>query len=250
MKDRLTFEVIAYDSALPQTGSKKLVYFTDTNSNNEACSITLLSEQFIIKFVFNHESAKELIFKKLDIPLNSKVVFEVKHPLVSPREPDIDVMIYKESEPHKTIAIQVKRVKVEAVSQKKDKVNKIEDIKKGIKQANITKDLGFYKVYLMILAEVDGRERKEYNFLSRGMTPQTFTQLYEIATFEKLYREIGIIIVEIVQPVDKDITQAGAIGVCLLRDAKPEEQKEKLTNKIKGFIRYREKLEGKVWAVY
>lgn len=240
MKEYLEFKSITFDTIQLQGNVSSFPLFED-NPNLNSESITRRIEDQIARWLFSINPVKELILCELQIPLqNIWYDFRIAEPITNPHKKpgDIDILICEKQRPDQSIAIQCKRIKVTAIDMGKDKVSRrIADIADGVLQANGSRDMGFYKTYLVLLVVIDGRNRDLNNILSRGSTPRTLNRIYDFPGRGDLYSEIGIVIIEIVQPTSKGFTQMAQVNVCVLAPAKPLSQLVSLTNRVKYLLK-------------
>jgi len=241
MRTVLQFNTVAFDSVnLPReiAAGTTFTFFVD-NSNLDGEDVLSESEEILVSWLFSFDLTRRLIFKELNISENVFYGLKIIGPIIKDvrKKPgDIDVLICENQKPHQAIALECKRVKVKAIDMENDKVNKIEKIRKGVEQANALRELGFHKTFLTILVLADGRERKEYNFLARDPTTETYKQIYDFPR-DKLHDDVGVIFVEIDQPIGKPINDAAVVGICIDKEAKQLEQPIHLTNRINELIR-------------
>ncbi len=241
MADKLLFTYIDYDTGtIPRCMPPRysMEFFKDVNEN--ANSITNKHEKQIITWLFQNALFKRMFYGELKIKETSIVNVEVKEPVISSpnKKPgDIDILLCDINKPNEAIALEAKRIKTIVKKNGNDKINKIEDIKSGIFQANGLREMGFYNSYLALFIETDGRERQDVQFLFRSANKQTLKRLYDFPQRDKLHRDIGIVFIEVVQPIDREINRAGAIGICVVKEAKPLSQPTSLTNRITEFLK-------------
>lgn len=182
---------------------------------------------------------RNLLLTELEIKQNPFYKLAVKEPIINDQKEkpgDIDILICKTQEPHKAIAIECKRVKVTTVDMENDKVNKISNVGNGVQQANSLCKLGFHRTYLAILVEVAGKNRKEYNILSRGSSPVTLEKVYDFPYRDNLHKDVGVIFIEITQPTGKHIDNMVIVGICIDKEAGQIEQSSNLTNRINELL--------------
>ncbi len=198
-------------------------------------TVTALNESSIVRHLFS-SSAKELIFDELEVPCDSSIHFEVTEP-IAPRgaKPgDIDVLISQTGSARTAIGLQCKRVKVEALGQSTDRVNKLSDLSGAVRQVNLQRqNFGFHRNYLMIIIETYGALRDQTNVAFRGPTSNTFKEIYEFPQRESLHEDVGIVFIRITQPTHKTFRRMYELGVCLDKQARMLEQTDNLTNRIK-----------------
>ena len=237
MKEILTFHSIIWDTALitPETQGKiPLLIDQDGKSNS---NITDLPEPELIRFLMANIQVRSFIFRELGMPYNAFYRDSVAKPVIdnpNKKPGDVDLLICDKVNPHQSVAIEGKRIKVATLNEQDEIVSKLDgqNVIEGVKQAKGLRNLGFYNSYLALLVETDGRNRKECNTLSRHLNNGTLKKLYDFPYRDKLYQEIGIIIIEIVHPTNKNYSGMSQVNVCIVKGATPLEQPVILTNKI------------------
>lgn len=231
----LEFKVIAFDTQrLPREipGGSSYSFFKDVSSSS-ADRVTSVEEKRIIRWLFEQTPAKNLIFSELQTEQDLFFKLEVIGPIISDptKKPgDIDVLICGKQKPHRTTAIEGKRVKVTAVDRDNDKVNKINGVGDGVLQANALRELGFHRTYLAILIEVEGKNRSEYNVFFRDTLPNILKKVYDFPNRDDLHEDIGVIFIEITQPTGKHINGMAVVGICIDKEANRLDQPTRLTN--------------------
>ena len=154
---------------------------------------------------------------------------------------DIDAILFDPGQPERAVAIECKRVKA-SITSGVCSINGVDNIKKGIRQANALHRLGFNRSWLAVIIIVDGRGRTENNFLARGLQKKdfedVFTRTYGYALHKKypLAGEAGIMLIEIVQPKDKIIDDASFVSVCICRDAVSVQQPHDLSVRLRNVL--------------
>jgi len=235
----LTFKGIAFDTnKIGPTISASYPFFTDYPMVEEE-RVTQQKEEQIVSWLFSQTQVKELIFTELRIQ-NPCFSLNVVDPIIdnpNKKPGDIDILICEQRQPHRAIALECKRVKVIAADMENDKVNKIDNIGNGVKQANALREIGFHRTYLAILIEVEGKNRVEYNTLCRGPSPTTFKKVYDFPFRDKLHKDVGVIFIEISQPTGKSIDSMAGVGICIDKEAGRLEQPDYLTNRINTLLR-------------
>ena len=196
--------------------------------------VTEKTESEIVSWLFGEHYIREHLFKKFKI---EKPVYRLntRQPIIentNVKPGDIDILICGAEKPQYAIAIECKRVKVEVNTIDNDKINKINDIIEGIKQANSLHKMGFHNTYLGIIVEIDGRNKVSCNTISRGFSNNTYIRIYNFPQRERLKKEVGIIFIEIIQPTENSIDDTCMVGICIDREAKNINQPSNLTNRI------------------
>jgi hypothetical protein len=200
--------------------------------------VTQQKEDQIVLWLFSQTLARQFIFTELGMR-NPCFWLNVVDPIIdnpNKKPGDIDILICEQRQPHRAIALECKRVKVIAMDMENDKINKIDNIGNGVKQANALREIGFHRTYLAILIEVEGKNRAEYNTLCRGPSPTTFKKVYDFPFRDKLNKDVGVIFIEISQPTGKSIDSMAGVGICIDKEAERLEQPYNLTNRINTLL--------------
>ena len=236
MKTTLIFKVILYDSA-QILGNSSVSFFQDVNGR--VASVASESEQSIITWIMSDVQIRKFVLGCLKLDSNTGCKVCVREPLISnaARKPgDIDILLCEDRKLSNAVAFQCKRVKVVSQNTDSDVVNKIESISDGVRQANATREMGFYNTYLCLIIQTDGRMRKDNNFAFRGPTRETFSKIYDFPKRDEIDDDVGVIFIEISQPTGKNIEEACYIGVCVDKWAKPVEQPRRITEHIRNIF--------------
>lgn len=207
--------------------------------------VTAFDEKPIIRWLMLCPSSRQIILEELGLPPDAFHRPEVVQPFYAPGEGDIDLIICPRLSPHQAVAFECKRVKVESVNIGKDKVNKLQDVAGGVRQANklYNGSAAFFQTYLAIITEVDASGQGEINIPNRGIrsdtTPQrgdtrttTFKQIVEFPGRAELHDDVGIIFIEIAQPSHLSIDKQASVRVCVYRRAERRDQLTGVTNRV------------------
>lgn len=219
MKITLAFETAVFDrlhlpggQVIPAGKSFEMFLPSDGGIEND---VTEIDEESLLKF-FMSSPGSQLLFKRLDLPPNSRIAFSVREPIQrNINHPDFDLVICNPRSPHLTTAIQCKRVKVTAINDDKDKVNKLEGVGQVVKQARIQREeYGFHQNYIALFIQTFGRNREKQNVLFRGPRDETFQEIYDFPQRDSVHEDVGIIFIKITQPTGTDFREKGSIGIC------------------------------------
>jgi hypothetical protein len=243
MKKILEFKTIAIDTLTFRAGTAIHAGETFTMYSGyddlDDDDVTKEGEGEILRWLIE-SNAKDLLLGELNVGSSAFIAQSVKQPIVENpqgKPGDIDLLICDDYQAERAIAIQCKRVKVRALNQTDDDLNKLSDITGGVTQANFQRsNLGFHRNYLMIIMEADGRRRDENNVLFRGPSQETFKAVYEFPRRESLHDDIGVIFVDISQPTGKSFHKMSVVGVCLDKEASRLDQPPRLTNRVKEMM--------------
>lgn len=207
---------------------------TDTSVMNEPAA-TAIPEAALSRWLFTDPVVCRDLAAELRITHGSVVGFEVATTRLVPDASgpgDIDVLVCPKGSPGRALVIELKRVKIVPETFHTQLPGKLGELKHGVQQANLLHKLGFHRTFLMVAIITDGRERSGLNFASRGPT-SALVQLVDGALgYDELLPGVGLAFVELTQPVDKDITWAGAVAVRVVRDAELRTQAPVLTARV------------------
>lgn len=220
--------------------------FSDDSRFSEE-SITNKDERQLVNELFVQDQFRQLLFPEICVPTNSFYKTHVVEPLVtnSQKKPgDIDVLICRADDPTQAVAVECKRVEVTAVSSLDDDVHKINDIKNGANQTKAMRQMGFHRTFLCVIVQVDGRNRKEFNTLFRGLNSRatfdgerkTRKTIYEFPQSGLFHEDVGFIFIEVIQPTGKSFESMGGICLRMERDAKRIDQPSELSNRVAALM--------------
>lgn len=242
VKITLAFETVVFDrlhlpggQVIPAGKSFEMFLPSDGGIEND---VTEIDEESLLKF-FMSSPGSQLLFKRLDLPPNSRIAFSVREPIQrNINHPDFDLVICNPRSPHLTTAIQCKRVKVTAINDDKDKVNKLEGVGQVVKQARIQREeYGFHQNYIALFIQTFGRNREKKNVLFRGPSNETFQEIYDFPQRDSIHEDVGIIFIKITQPTGTDFREKGSIGICVDKAAGKLTQSTSLTERIAELMR-------------
>jgi hypothetical protein len=201
----------------------------------QATSVTDIPESELARWLFSHPVASRDIFRTLGLGDCSCIDFgrSPKDFDSDARGPgDIDVLLCPKPSPDRAVAIELKRVKIVPETFYTEQPGKLGDLKHGVQQANLLYSLGFYRTILMVAIVTDGRDRAGSNFASRGPTSTLANLIDQFPHNDRLGSGIGLTFVEITQPIDKEISWAGAVVVRSACDTEPRLQAAALTARV------------------
>lgn len=211
--------------------------------------VTAKAEAEILNWLLGTPPARDLLFTNLDLPAATYAQTSIIEPILDrrpTRKPgDLDMLLVPQpDDPSRVISIQAKRVKVEAVNTYRDDVSnrQVGNLTAVVEQANGSRELGFHLNYAMIVVQVDGLERSEFNFLARTTTEGQFNRIYHRAWDSPLHSDVGLIFIEISQPTGASIDIAGFIAISVDKRAKPLEQPVALNAKVRQLTQQRRSL--------
>ncbi len=97
--------------------------------------------------------------------------------------------------------------------------------------------LGFSRTYLGLVAVVDGRQYEGDTFFFRGTSDASYRRILDVAGTVDLMEAVGLLYVEIVQPVERPIAKAAMVSAAIAKEARPQQQSEHLTTRILNYFR-------------
>ena len=147
---------------------------------------------------------------------------------------DVDIFLHARNRPDEATAIQVKRIKVSAKAFRNQSPNKLPGFKKGVEQANLLADIGFFQVYLFVLVAVDSREHNRGEVSYDGPTNELRRVIETTIRPDKLLDRVGLLHLEYVQPMDYSPLSVGAGGSDLRQSATAVPQAAELTEWVAG----------------
>jgi len=236
MKRQMIFRQLYYDRQLIDGAT--ISFFTE--SNDQDASVTLMSEDQAIRWLFNNSPIKDIFIDGFFLEPSYVVpFFGLREPFtdVHKKPGDIDLLLVDERFPNSTIAFECKRVKAISIDADNAKVNNINGIRHGVIQANKYQSLGFHKSYLMIIMLEDSRTLDAGNAMMRNSKSEDVEKIYEIPWNEKLHDDVGIVFVNVTQPTGKHYNSMGGIGFCIDKPAQSLDQTIEMTNKVKRLLK-------------
>lgn len=223
------------------TGNKTEL-FNESNKNDS--SVTDLTEQEIVKWIFNDYAIKSTIIEEIyDLPTNDILIkLEVKEPLLNKKEQriigDIDAVIIPKSNPEKTIIIEFKRIKVSTLLDKTVKANKIQTIrKKGFSQIKKLRKFNYYKTYLGVIIEDDARNVESANTIIRDSKNEEIASIFNPNSDNKLETKAGLFFIKITQPTGEHFEIRYNFGINVEKKALEINQEKYITKRIKELLK-------------
>lgn len=250
----LTYQQISFDTAhVAQPDRPFQARFFEAGRHpfvDGSARVTEFDEKPIIQWLMLCPPARGVILDELGLPANAFHCPEVVRPFFVPGEGDIDLILCPRLAPHQALALECKRVKVESLNIGQDRINKLQNVPGGVRQANklYNGPFAFFQTYLAIITEVEASSQDERNIPTRGVrshtTPQrgdtrtdTFKQIVEFPGRAELNNDVGIILIEIAQPSRLSIDKQATVRVCVYRRAERRDQLDCVTNRMMEIMR-------------
>lgn len=251
--ENLTYRQISFDTAHIAPGHPVKATFFEAAPYayvDGSTRVTEFDEKTIVRWLMLCPPSRHIILEELGLPATAFYQPEVVRPFYSPGEGDLDLILCPQLWPREALALECKRVKVESVNAGQDKINKLQDVAGGVRQANklYNGPFAFFQTYLAIITEVEASGQAERNIPNRGVrsdtTPQrgdtsttTFRQIVEFPGRAELHDDVGILFIEIVQPSRLSIDKQATVRVCVYRRAERRDQHDGVTNRIREIMR-------------
>lgn len=238
MRIPLELRCVVFDSHELPSGSTHIEFFKTARSTG-ASSAAVRHERDLVKWLLSKESVRALLLAEMSLSALARCSTEVREPFLigaNTYPGDIDLLACDAARPDHAIAIEFKRVKAVATGAS-ERVNRLEALGRAGPQVEALHKLGFSRTYLGVIAVVDGRSSDGPSFPFRGLSDAKYASVIEIAGGLPLPSEVGLVYVEIVQPVDDAIENAHMVCVALPRRAASRQQGERITTLVDNFLR-------------
>jgi hypothetical protein len=142
---------------------------------------------------------------------------------------DVDVLICDPARPDLAVAIQAKRIKFDAWDIERGSPKKLQELEKAYEQANRDARVGFSLVYLYLFVVVDSREQNLGKNSYAGLSTELKELVYRAVSLSELDERVGLVQIELVQPMDYAPLSVGTSGAERRREAQPVIQTPELT---------------------
>jgi len=148
---------------------------------------------------------------------------------------DADAVLIERGRPECASAVEFKRVKVSQASLVTDEVNKLGELRKGVRQANSLHTAGFANVWLTVIVVADTRPADSIS--SFRFTPYQLVQrVIDAIPLTQLDPGVGVTVCEITQVSDRPANWRGGSGGQILQMAKEQNQSLQFTAAIAGLF--------------
>lgn len=240
----LKYRQVSIDSAHIRGFPEKLqqTFFDPGPYLDGSIRVTELDEKPLVRWMMLFEPARRLLLDALGFPASAFCQPEVKEPFYSANDGDLDLIVCARHAPHEAAAIEFKRVKVTVLDPEHHQLNKLNNVRAGVDQANrLYKKFGFSQTYLTILTATDTCEQEGTNIPCRGIDPsatpdygetKTLSRIVDFPDRDDLHDDIGIVFFDIVQPSRISIDKRVNLLVCVHQTAERRMQQDSVTNRI------------------
>jgi len=156
---------------------------------------------------------------------------------------DADILLCALGQPERTVAYQVKRVKVGMSQLRAAAPSKLQELKEAVRQTNLLAEMGFWKVFLYVITVVDAREQNfdqisraeiTYAGLSNDLKRRINMAVSNSTT--SLHLRVGLAEIDLTQASDNSPFTIDSSGATLHRRATEVPQSEELTSWISGIF--------------
>ncbi len=235
MDDVIVFRKILSDVIKLEEGKNEYEIFGNQPRPKSDKRLISLKEQELVQMILFHPDRKAMLmdYAMLLNPTEYDVFAEVQHGIAHPNEcpGDVDIIAIPKNAPQKSVAFEVKRVKVTVHEDGTETVNRDKQIEeKGVHQANGLLEKGFHKVFLVVIMVTDGQHKTHKSIPFRY--GEQIHKLYTSDRYVGLHPNVGVLIVEITEPTEASYDFSLSYGVHLHKDAQMNEQPLELTEKI------------------
>ncbi|EIJ37579.1 hypothetical protein JoomaDRAFT_0531 [Galbibacter orientalis DSM 19592] len=218
-KKQLEYETTQYVFSDRQRidGSSTISFFVNNLEPEVSVTRTFKSVDETVNWLMDNNEFRRMLFSNL-FPASNTVNHGcgVKEPItIANKMPgDIDILVYENEMPENAIGIECKIVKSESLENQPPKINKVSSLqKKGTQQANGYAEIGFSKVYLLIILLDDGRNYKSPNIMFRTKPSECLNELYGFDWNTKMNDDIGIIYAHVNQFTSNHINKTKGLGL-------------------------------------
>jgi hypothetical protein len=152
---------------------------------------------------------------------------------------DADILLCAPGQPERTLASQVKRVKVGMSQLRFSTPSKLQELRKAVRQTNLLAEMGFWKVFLYVITVVDSREQN-FDQISRGeityagLSNDLKHKINVAVSNSTTSLRVGLAEIDLTQASDNSPFTLDASGAKLHRRATEVPQSEQLTSWISG----------------
>lgn len=235
MDDVIVFRKIFSDVIKLEEGKTEYEIFGNQPRPKSDKRLISLKEKELVKMILSNPDRKEMLmdYALLMNPKDYDVFAEVQHGIAHPNEcpGDVDIIAIPKNAPQKSVAFEVKKVKVTVHEDGTETVNRDNQIEeKGVHQANGLLEKGFYKVFLIVLMVTDGQHKTDKSIPFRY--GEQIHKLYTSNRYTGLNPNVGILIVELTEPTEASYEFSLSYGVHLHKDAVASDQPIELTEKL------------------
>ncbi len=208
---------------------------SDAGITCPAESVATMDEAKLVSWLLSEDRLRQLLFEELGLRADAHYAEQVREPFVtefSSRPGDIDILACDRGNPRAGVAIECKRVKIRSIGGEQDDVNRVRAVSKGRSQVIGLSRFGFHRTYLAVILAVDGQRSGGFNFLTRGASDASLARVSEAIESLGVPDNVGLLLVEIVQPTAEHLGDASVISVAIAKQPRAIEQLGSTTEKL------------------
>lgn len=193
--------------------------------------ITEWHEASVTDWLFLRSTAASTLWQWLQLPFPPRILSRVAtepFPRARYGPGDIDVLVSNPHRPDLAVAFECKRITVrpEVFDTEFPPPGKLPDFTAGCAQANGLRRLGFHRVFLLGIVQIDCSKREDLG----GLTGPLVRRIEQACPLDRLRKGVGVAFVELMQyDADRSIEMFGGAGVKLVRNAWRFRQPKALT---------------------
>lgn len=217
-------------------------FFQDETQSDEGSQILNATEADLLALVQRTPDTERNLRVQCDLNAEAVFHYEVEGPVVrdtKTRPGDIDILAVNPNSPNRATAFQAKVVRFCADDDEADRAAKLAKLDKLVLQIRGTMEMGFHRVYGIVLVSVDARKRKKINHLARGARPSSTDQVTRHLFNGRVPfpERAGLVFLSIIQPTGRSFLDARTINVDEKIPAKHFDQDPSLTARIEHYLR-------------
>lgn len=203
-------------------------------------SLTSLSESELVAQLLSDPHWRQRTIGIHGIPSDVEPLLAVPlSGLPSDPEGDIDMLLVPPGRPEQSIAVQAKRVKVgDGALLDNQRPNKLKDLSELRHQTDLLLRMGFSQVYAFVFVVVDSRMHNGGALSYAGMTRQLALTVESEVSGIKLDERVGLMHIELVQPLDDRPLGAGTYSGRVLRLAHQSSQPVAVTDWVANAMKH------------
>lgn len=232
---------IFHDEVTLQTGQTSYRFFAE--NANGAGSIHDEDEQTIVSIICRNPSYRDVLLSTIGVQAYSDLQTGVPRCAFDEgnRAGDFDMILAGPTYPVDLYCLEFKRIKIRAIDDERDHINKLAAIKKLYAQVKDRLDLGFSAVSAVIILQGDLIARPTGHFHSKDYAAHTTEDFWKEITKYHLPKEAGLVLIKYNRPLARNAGRQFFVK-CLQYPAK-REQRQGLSAKYMCWLHYKNKEE-------
>jgi hypothetical protein len=199
-------------------------------------SVTKVEEKELVRWAFGLHGMAPWLIPWLFGGVDHFAELEVGVPVLTrgQRQSDeLDILFWPVDDVSRAIAIEVKLARIDGDTLATTQVGGLSNIRQGAKQCMAHVARGFHAVYLAVFVKVDARTFSG-GYWQGGMLPSPLLHaVRESIRASAPDPDVGILVFQLTQPVDKDVLMGGNLGLLDSRPAVTRSQNQDLTRRMR-----------------